>query len=143
MKLSEMMTRGVEVTEPDANVASAAKTMRDLNIGFLPVSSGDQLVGVLTDRDIVTRVAALGLDPTLALVSEAMTRDVVTCLEDQSAEEAARLMQTRQIRRLPIVDHNQRLVGVVSLGDLAVDALKQGDAGETLRSVSWPAEPEG
>jgi len=139
MHLREVMSKEVEIIHPDASVKEAAVRMRGLNIGGLPVCDGDRLVGFVTDRDITVRTTAEGRDPAKTKVSDAMTPEVVYCFEDQDVEEAARLMESKQLRRLPILSRAKRLVGIVSLGDLARDA-KLG--GKILKRVSEPAEPE-
>ena len=141
MKLKEVMTPGVEVIAPEATLQQAAAKMRRLNIGPLPVCDGDQLVGMLTDRDITVRAVAEGCDPTSTTVREAMTPDIAYCFDDQAIEDAIRTMERYQIRRLPILDRDKRLVGMVSLGDLAVSSGDQRQVGETLKQVSEPAEP--
>lgn len=141
MRLKEVMTPGVEVIAPEATLQQAAAKMRRLNIGPLPVCDGDQLVGMLTDRDITVRAVAEGCDPTSTTVREAMTPDIAYCFDDQAIEDAVRTMERYQIRRLPILDRDKRLVGMVSLGDLAVSSGDQQQVGETLKQVSEPAEP--
>ena len=141
MKLKEVMTPGVEVIAPEATLQQAAAKMRRLNIGPLPVCDGDQLVGMLTDRDITVRAVAEGCDPTSTTVREAMTPDIAYCFDDQAIEDAIQMMEQYQIRRLPILDRDKRLVGMVSLGDLAVSSGDQQQVGETLKQVSEPAEP--
>ena len=141
MKLKEVMTPGVEVIAPEATLQQAAAKMRRLNIGPLPVCDGDQLVGMLTDRDITVRAVAEGCDPTSTTVREAMTPDIAYCFDDQAIGDAIRTMERYQIRRLPILDRDKRLVGMVSLGDLAVSSGDQQQVGETLKQVSEPAEP--
>jgi CBS domain-containing protein len=138
MELSKIMTKNVEIIHPGASVKEAAATMRSLNIGGLPVCDGDRLVGFVTDRDITVRTTAEGRDPTKTQVRDAMTPELVYCFEDQNVQEAARLMESKQMRRLPILSRAKRLVGIVSLGDLAVDA-KLG--GRVLKRVSERAEP--
>ena len=115
--------------------------MRRLNIGPLPVCDGDQLVGMLTDRDITVRAVAEGCDPTTTTVREAMTPDLAYCFADQDIEDAVQTMERYQIRRLPILSRDKRLVGMVSLGDLAVSSGDQWQIGATLKQVSEPAEP--
>ena len=141
MQLKEIMTQGVQVIAPEATVKEAAEKMKQLNIGPLPVCDGERLVGMLTDRDITTRVVAEGHDPTTTTVRETMTPDIVYCFEDQDVQEAACLMEQHQIRRLPIVNHNKWLVGIVSLSDLTVGTGDQKLAGEVLEQVSEPATP--
>jgi len=141
MQLKEIMTHGVNAVPPDATLKEAAEKMKNLDIGPLPVCDGEQLVGMLTDRDITVRAVAEGRDPTKAKVRDVMTSDIVYCFEDQSVEEAAKLMEEKQIRRLPVLNRNKWLVGIVSLGDLAVSSGDQKLAGEVLEQVSEPAEP--
>jgi CBS domain-containing protein len=113
------MTRGVEVIHPDSTLNEAAAVMKRLDIGLLPVCDGNQLVGILTDRDIAVRSVAQSKDPTSHQVRDIMTPDAVSCFEDQDAAEVARLMHEKRIRRVLVLNRDQRLVGVVSLGDLA------------------------
>jgi CBS domain-containing protein len=115
--------------------------MQRLDVGPLPVCDGDRLVGMLTDRDIVMRAVAEGCDPSTTTVREAMTPDIAYCFEDQDVHEAARLMAQYQIRRLPILNHDKRLVGMIALGDLAVSPGNQQQAGEVLEQISEPAKP--
>ena len=141
MTLKDVMTPDVEVIAPEATLQQAAAKMRRLNIGPLPVCDGDQLVGMLTDRDITVRAVAEGCDPTTTTVREAMTPDIAYCFEDQTIEDAVQMMERYQIRRLPILNRTQRLVGMVSLGDLAVSRGNETRVGEPLKQVSEPAEP--
>ena len=117
MKVREVMTRDVAVVHPDSTLQEAADRMRQLDVGPLPVCDNDRLVGMITDRDITVRSTAEGLDPWTAQVREAMTPEVVYCSEDDDVAEAARLMNEKQVRRLPVLDRNRRLVGIVSLCD--------------------------
>lgn len=141
MKVVEVMTRGVEIIAPDGTLQEAARKMKALDVGFIPVCERDRLVGTLTDRDITVRAAAEGRNPTDASVRDVMTADVVFCSEDDSVEKAAALMEKNQIRRLCVVGADGRLVGVVSLGDLAVGTRDEQLAGEVVERVSEPAEP--
>ena len=143
MQLKEIMTHGAEVITPEATLQEAAKKMQRLDIGPLPVCDGERLVGMLTDRDITVRAVAEGCDPTTTTVREAMTPDVAYCFEDEEVHEAAKVMEQYQIRRLPILNRNKRLVGVVSLGDLAVSPDNRRLAGQVLEQVSEPADPRG
>jgi CBS domain-containing protein len=122
MQLKEIMTPGVEVIAPEATLQEAAEKMRHLDIGPLPVCDGDRLVGLLTDRDITVRAVAEGRNPATTQVREVMTPEVIYGYEEQDSQDAARLMEQYQIRRLPVLNHAKRLVGIVSLGDLAVHA---------------------
>lgn len=141
MQLKEIMTRGVEVIHPDATLAEAARKMKDFDVGPLPVCDGDRLVGMLTDRDITVRATAAGQDPNTTRVREAMSEEIVYCFEDDDVTEAARLMEERQIRRLVVLNRDKRLVGIVSLGDLAVHAAEEAVAEEALEAISEPAAP--
>jgi CBS domain-containing protein len=138
MKLSEIMTREVVFIQPDDSLQSAAKKMRDLNIGFLPVCDGDKLLGVISDRDITVRALADGMDLNIMLGRDLMTEPPIYCFEDQDISEAAKLMEENQIRRLVILNReDQRLVGVVSLGDIARNATTD-RSGQILQKVSEP-----
>jgi CBS domain-containing protein len=142
MQLREVMTPDVEVIGSDIRLKDAAAKMKELDVGLMPVCDGEKLRGLLTDRDITVRATAEGKDPLKTKVSEIMSADVVFCFEDQDIEEAISLMEVKQIRRVPILDRNKRLVGIVSLGDIAVRAGDQKLTGETLREVSEPALPK-
>jgi CBS domain-containing protein len=142
MQLKDVMTRDVEVIHPNATLEEAAAKMDALNVGPLPVCDGDRLVGMLTDRDVTVRATAAGRDPKTTRVREVMTDEVVYCFEDQDTNEAARIMEEKQIRRLVILNRDKRLVGIVSLGDLAVTTQDDQLSGEVLERVSEPAEPE-
>jgi CBS domain-containing protein len=138
MKVKEIMTREVEVVHTEDPVKEAAQKMRVRDIGFLPVFDGDQLVGALTDRDIILRSTADGLDPSRQIGRELVTAPIVYCFEDQDVEEAAKLMEEHQIRRLAVMGREgNRLVGVVSLGDVARNGTKKASA-KVLQSVSEP-----
>src|SRR5687768_819517 len=139
MQLKDVMTRDVEVIQPDATLQQAAEKMEELDVGPLPVCDGNRLVGMLTDRDITVRATSMGQDPNATRVRDVMTRDVVYCFEDQDVREAARVMEAKQIRRLVVLDQDKRLVGIVSLGDLAVDTGDERLSGEILERVSEPA----
>lgn len=142
MELREIMTRNPEVVSSDASLRDAATKMKNLDVGLMPVCNGERLEGMLTDRDITVRATADGRDPQKTKVSEVMSTDVAYCFEDQDVAEAASLMEARQIRRLPILNKDKRLVGVVSLGDIAVHAADRDLAGETLQEISEPAQPK-
>jgi CBS domain-containing protein len=136
MKVKEVMTRKVEVVQPNDSLQSAAQKMRDRDIGFLPVYEGDELIGVVTDRDIAIRAIANGTNPNAIVGREMVTSPVVYCFDDQDVEEAARVMRENQIRRLIVLDRkNNQPVGVISLGDLA-GTVKEKTAGKTLEGIS-------
>lgn len=139
MKLKDVMTRNVEVIDSEASVREAAQKMKSLDVGPLPVLEGQRLVGMLTDRDITVRAIAEGRDPNQTKVKDIVTPDVIYGFEDQDVNEAARLMGDRQIRRLVVLNHEDRLVGIVSLGDLVTDTKDKRMAGETLEKVSQPS----
>lgn len=140
-RLKDVMTPGVEVIRPDATFDEAARKMKTLDVGVIPVCDGERLTGMLTDRDIVVRVVAEGRDPKRTAVSEAMTPQVASCFEDDDVEEAAMVMVEKQIRRLVVLNRDKRLVGIVSLGDLAVHTDNARLSGEVLEYVSEPSGP--
>jgi CBS domain-containing protein len=141
MRVKDVMTRGVTCVDPDDPIQAAAGKMRDLNVGSVPVCGHDgKLAGMLTDRDIAVRAVAEGFDPTACRVADVMSEGVEYCYEDDDTTDAARRMEERQIRRVLVLDDDKKLVGIVSLGDLAVGGSKQ-EAGEVLREVSEPSEP--
>lgn len=141
MQIKDIMTREVEVIHPDATLDEAAAKMDALNIGSLPVCDGDRVLGIITDRDITVRATAVGGDPMATRTRDVMTADVIYGFEDQDVTDAARLMREAQIRRLLVLNRDKQLVGIVALGDLAVDSDEQ-LAGKTLKQVSEPAEPD-
>ena len=141
MKVNEVMTRGAECTRPDATLREAADKMKSLNVGPLPVCEDDRLVGMLTDRDITVRATAEGLPPGLGRVRDIMTPDVIYCFEDQDVGDAAHLMEKYQVRRLVVINRDKRLVGILSLGDLAVKADQGELISEALEQLSEPAAP--
>ena len=119
MKVAELMSRNVRLASPDEPLQQIAKRMADDDIGFLPVGENDRLVGMITDRDIVTRAVAKGLDGQ-SRVRDAMTQDVKYCFDDDDIDNVVQNMGDLQVRRLPVVDHDKRLVGIVSLADAAI-----------------------
>ncbi len=135
-KVSEIMTADVRVVAPEATLRDAAALMQRIDVGALPVCDGDRLLGMLTDRDITVRSTARGLDPGTTPVSAVMSDGVQWCSPDQEADHAMRQMGERQLRRLPVVDHGGRLVGIVSLGDLATR--QNGHIDRTVREISEP-----
>ena len=141
MQLRDVMTRHVEVIHPRASLKDAGEKMRSHDVGSLPVCDGERLVGMITDRDITVRSTAEGYDATLTRVEDVMTEDVQYCFEDEDAAAAAEIMERAQIRRLPVINRDKRLVGVVSLGDLATTPETQDLAEEALEEISEPAMP--
>lgn len=136
MKIRDIMTRQVELVAPDSPLKDAARLMRDAGIGFLPVGENDRLVGTLTDRDITIRCVAEGKDTASARVRDAMTESLSYVFEDQDSSEAAQIMSDRRIRRLPVLDRDKRLVGIVAMGDLATRTGDQDIVGSTIEDVS-------
>lgn len=141
MIVRDVMTRGVECIGPEAPLREAAEKMKEFDIGPLPVSDSGRLVGMVTDRDITVRATAKGLPPGLAQVKDVMTPDIIYCFDDQDLSDAAEIMEVSQVRRLVVLDGDRRLVGIVSLADLAVKGNNDALTGETLEQVSEPAMP--
>jgi CBS domain-containing protein len=135
-KISEVMTSEVQVVQPDDTVQDAAAMMAEQDVGALPVCDGSRLQGMITDRDIAVRAVANGRDSDTP-VREVMSEDVIWCSEDDDTQDVLGRMGDRQIRRIPVVDANRNLVGIVSLGDLAIEDEENVD--EALRSISMPA----
>lgn len=138
MKIRDIMTSNVRCIEPDTSLREAATLMSDLDVGALPICDHDRLAGMLTDRDIAVKAVARGCDPALTPARDAMTEGIVFIYDDQEVGEAARLLETKHIRRLPVLNHQKRMVGIVSLGDLAVNA-SEALGGEVLKEVSRPS----
>lgn len=141
MRVSEVMTQGVECIGPDATLQEAAAKMKSLDVGPLPVCDNDRLVGMVTDRDITVRATAEGDAPTDIRVRDVMTPEVIYCFEDELVEDAARLMAEKQVRRLVVLNRDKRMVGIVSLGDLAVKTGDEQLAGSALEDISEPNRP--
>ena len=141
MQLNEIMSAQVETVGPDASIMEAAQLMRDLDVGPIPVCERDQILGIVTDRDLAIRAVAEGKDPNTTKVREVMTANIVWCYEDQDVEEAARVMEDKQVRRLIVLDRDKNLAGIVSLGDLAIGTGDDRLAGEVVERVSEPIEP--
>ena len=142
MRVREVMTRGVECAHSSETIAEAAKRMQQLNVGSLPVvSEKHKLVGIITDRDITVRATADASDPNATTVHDIMTPHVTFCFDDQNLADAAHLMEEKQVRRLVVLDREQHLVGIVSLGDLAVKSPDERLSSGALEGVSFPAAP--
>jgi len=139
MQVRDIMTPHAEAVDPQTSLREAAEKMKDLDVGSLPVCDNDRLTGMLTDRDIVLRAVAEGHDPEGTPVSKAMTPEVVYCFDDQDVNEAAELMKEKQIRRLMVLNRDKRLVGMLSIGDLAGEARTEPLVGSTLEAVTEPA----
>lgn len=141
MNIASIMTTNVQVIDRSQPLQVAAQLMDQLGVGSLPVCDGPRLVGMVTDRDIAIRGTAAGLLPAQARVSEVMTDEVLCCREDQDAAEVMQLMGDAQLRRLPVVNPERELIGIVSLGDLATRQPTSVHA--VLREISSPSEPDG
>ena len=142
MQVKDVMTTGVECVCPDTTLRTAAQKMKELDVGPLPVcGDDDRLAGIITDRDIAVRAVAAGLDPDTAQVRDVMTPNIIYCFEDQEVSDAAHMMEQNQIRRLAVLNREKRLVGIFSLGDLAVDGGDEQLSGHTLEAISEPAMP--
>ena len=142
--VADVMTRGVRTLTPNDTVVDAAKAMDELNVGVIPVCEGDKLVGMVTDRDIVVRGVALGTELKSTRLADVMSGHVRCAKEDDDVDQVLSEMAEAQIRRLPVVDGNQKLVGIVSLGDIAAKAGAEEDAevGSSLSDISSPAAPD-
>lgn len=137
MKIQDVMSRDVQVARPNDTLQEVASRMAAGDFGFIPVADGDKLVGAITDRDITVRAVAAGAAPTDRVV-EFLSRDALVVRADDDLKAALDLMSSRQVRRLPVVDKDGRLVGVVSLGDLST-RVKERYAGEALEEISRPS----
>jgi CBS-domain-containing membrane protein len=137
--IADIMTTDVQVIEPEETLQRAAQIMQDLNIGALPVCTGRRLLGMVTDRDITVRGVANGLVPAQACVSDVMTADAEFCSAEQDTREVMRQMGEMQLRRMPVVNADRELVGIVSLGDLALR--QEGHIDRTVREISEPGSP--
>ncbi len=137
MHISNVMTRNVKIASPEDTLQRAAQVMESNDFGLLPVGENDRLIGMLSDRDITVRAVAKGLSPAKCKVRDVMSSAVKYVYEDESIEDAARNMSDLQVRRLPVLNRDKRLVGIVSLADLALT--RPQPAGEALTFISQPA----
>ncbi len=137
-KLKDLMSRDVKVVSPDMSIQDAAKQMREGDFGMLPVGENDRMIGTITDRDIAMRAVAEGKDSSTK-VRDVMSEGIAWVFEDETVEDAAKMMSQRQVRRLPVVDRNKRLVGIVALGDFAVESSEIRPAAEALAEISKPS----
>lgn len=140
--VADLMTRDVRVVAPTDSLQFAAQCMDELNVGAVPVCDGDRLVGMVTDRDIAVRGVSIARAAGTTPVSEVMSAHVRCCTPDQDIDEVIAEMRDAQVRRLPVVDADQRLIGIVSLGDLASRATDTREAGEALKDISTPSQPD-
>ena len=134
-KLKDVMSKDVQIISPGATIADAALQMKKGNFGMMPVGEQDRMIGVISDRDIAIRAVAEGKPPTTA-VREIMTEGIFCASENDSVEDAAQIMSKHQIRRLPVVDADKRLVGIVALGDFAVAKEDVKAASDALAAIS-------
>ena len=135
MQVSELMTRDVRVASPDDTIQRAAEMMGEIDAGVMPVGENERLVGMITDRDMAIRAVATGMGPD-SKVREVMSKEVKYCFEDEDLDDVTDNMAELQVRRLPVLDREKRLVGILSLGDVAVG--HAADASEALRGISEP-----
>ena len=137
-KLKDLMSRDVKVISPDMSIREAAKQMRDGDFGMLPVRENDRMIGTISDRDIAIRAVAEGKGADTK-VRDVMSEGIAWAYEDDSVEEAVKIMSERQVRRLPVVDRDKRLVGIVALGDFAVESSEIRPASQALSEISKPS----
>lgn len=140
MKLADIMTREVRTIEAGSTVEDAARMMKQLNVGSIPVTENGKITGIITDRDVVLRHVADGKTAANTQVVEVMSKTVISAAPDMDVHRAAKLMAQNQIRRLPVLENNS-MVGIVSIGDLAVRNIYENEAGEALSSISKPSRP--
>jgi len=137
MKVRQIMTANVECMLPDAGVAELARKMKTLDVGFIPICENDRLAGTVTDRDIVIRGIAGGRDLNTCKARDIMTSEVHWCFEDQDVKDVAKKMREKDVRRMLILSQDKRLVGVVSIGDLA--KVEERESGKTLKDITEAA----
>jgi CBS domain-containing protein len=135
MKAKEAMHKGVEWVSPDTPVTTIAKKMMEQDTGAVPIGENDRLIGMVTDRDITLRAVANGKDVSRLMARDVMTEGIVWCRDIDEVNQAADVMQTKQVRRLPVIDQNKRMVGILSLGDISHAASKR-TAAEVARGIS-------
>lgn len=141
--VADVMTRGVRTMAPTDTVVRAAQAMDELNVGVIPVCDGQKLVGMVTDRDIVVRGVAQEQDPKMLKLADVMSTNVRCAREDDDVDEVLNEMADTQIRRMPVVDGQQQLVGIITLGDIAAKGGEDDDeVGESLSEISTPAAPD-
>ena len=136
-QVKNVMTRDVKVISPEMTIREAARTMCDGGFGMMPVGENDRMIGAISDRDIAIRAVAEGKSPSTK-VREIMSAGICWAYDDDTVEHAAKVMSEHQVRRLPVVDHDKRLVGIVALGDFAVDSSEIQPAAEALAKISVP-----
>ena len=137
-QLKDLMSRDVKIISPDLTIGEAARNMRDGDFGMMPVGEDNRMIGTLSDRDIAIRAVAEGKGSGTK-VRDVMSAGIAWAYEDDSVEQAAKIMSDRQVRRLPVVDRDKRLVGIVALGDIAVESSEILPAAEALAEISKPS----
>lgn len=137
-QLKELMSRDVKVISPEMTIAEAARKMRDGDFGMMPVGEDDRMIGTISDRDIAIRAVAEGKDASTK-VRDVMSAGLAWAYEDDSVEHAAVIMSERKVRRLPVLDRDKRLVGIVALGDFAVEKSEIQPAAQALSEISKPS----
>lgn len=137
MKVREIMTSNVECLDPQANLREIGQEMKSLDVGFIPICENDRLVGTVTDRDIVIRAVADGLDVNTCKARDVMSRDIVYAFEDDDVKTVAEKMREKDVRRILILDRAKRLVGVVSIGDIS--KVEEKVSGKTLHDIAEAA----
>lgn len=135
MNIQECMSKDVKIASPDQSIRDAAQTMKEIDAGFLPIGENDRLVGMITDRDIALRGVGAGKGPDTP-IRDVMSKEVLYCFEDESIETVSQKMAKQQVRRMPVLNRDKRLVGIISLGDIS----QQDGSGcaEALSSISSP-----
>lgn len=142
MQVKDLMSKKVQMVYADTPVAIAAEKMRTHDIGMLPVRDGDELIGTLTDRDITVRATANQLHPEMIRSQDIMTPNVISCFEDQDVEEAGRIMHENKIRRLAVMNRQRNLVGILSIGDIALGTGDMKLVGALVQRVSMSDAPK-
>ena len=137
MQVKDVMTKDVELASPSHTIQKAASLMAKTDCGILPVADKDSLVGMITDRDIAIRAVAAGKGPS-TLVSEVMSAEVLYCFDDQDIDEVVQNLSDQKVRRLPVMNRQKRLVGILSLGDIARQKDASDEAGDALKAISEP-----
>lgn len=138
MTAKDIMTKDIKVVSPRTTLHEAAQIMETRNIGMVPVAEDSNVLGILTDRDIVVRAISKGKNPDTIKTEDIMSKEIERCFEDQDAEEVAEKMEKMQIRRMPVFDRNNKLVGIISLGDFSI-RYGTDKACEMLREISKPS----
>jgi len=137
-QLKDLMSRNVQVVSPDMSIGDAARAMRDGDFGMMPVGDAERMIGTISDRDIAIRAVALGLGVETK-VRDVMSKGVSSAQDTDTVAEAVKIMSERQVRRLPVLDQDQKLVGIVALGDLAVKDSESKPAAQALSQISKPS----